>query len=83
MFKHHCVYTISAAVLPPARIGDAAKNAKAKWGQFDTYEDRGTRSRGSYFSMSYGNSCSAAFIDILAYQEGEDTKIWFLIRVLE
>lgn len=76
-------YSISVTNFPPERLYPVAQEALKKWGHLYDYNTSGTGGGQNHFEMSYGSGRTQAFIDIIAYRDGDRTHIDFLVRVVE
>lgn len=76
-------YVLPADSFPPGRIRAVAQAALEKWGEFDKYHTHGTDFDNNHFGIDYGSQSTHAFIDVIAYPQGDETVVKVLIRVVQ
>jgi hypothetical protein len=83
IFTRNFTVALPTNSFSPGRLLSVAEAAQRKWGEYDKFSTRGTGGSDTHFRMHYGNGRSHAFVDVLAYPYGAQTKILVLIRVVE
>jgi hypothetical protein len=76
-------YLLSPTDFMPERLYDTGKAVMTKWGDYDSFSARGTGSGRGSFRLHYGSHRTHAFVDAVAFPEGDKTRVDLMLRAIE